>query len=86
MVTFITDIQGNEPDILTPVKHGKLKIFITRINSNKEEELLLEKEAPTNGWTDELLWNVNNEIIELTQEGDVLEAYVSSQWVGSSEV
>lgn len=79
MIKFITDIQGNEPDILTPHKHERLLIM------SIEGQYLNSYEPPKTGWTHEALtklaalfpveWNICG-----------AEAVLGNQFVGSTEV
>lgn len=82
MITIITDIKGNEPDILTAFKHEDL---VLKVRGERE---VFRANAPGYGWTTEQLEQVCEEyckIISWTQF-DALEAYVGNQWVGSTEV
>ncbi len=78
MLKFITDIQGDEPDILTPVKNHDL--VVTDLDDNK----LFTVPVPEGGWTDELLWDVSERYIGKTVDG--AEAYLGGEWVGGTEV
>ena len=42
--------------------------------------------APVNGWTTELLFNTYDHYKLVTDKNDVLEAFISNQWIGSTEV
>ena len=79
MIKYIADIQGNEPDILEDVKNEPLKIF----DGNKIVKI---KEAPFEGWTNDLLFKTNDQIISLLNNEVPLDSYLSTQWVGSTEV
>jgi hypothetical protein len=78
MLKFITDVQNDEPDILTPVKHNDL--LITDLDGVQ----MLIIPAPEGGWSDELLWAASDRYIAKTANG--AEAYLGEQWVGSTEV
>ena len=78
MITFITDIQGNEPEILAPVAGEPLEVRCL------VGEILFSAPAPAGGWTNEKLLQVGESIAHLT--GDGADAYIASVWVGSTEV
>jgi hypothetical protein len=78
MLKFITDVQGDEPDILTPIKDNSL--VVTDLEKNK----LFVEPAPHGGWTDKLLWDVSEKSVERTING--ADAYLGDVWVGSTEV
>lgn len=75
MITYITDQQNGEPDILSPHQSETL---IIRSHEGKD---LLKVAAPETGWTHEALCAIQP--AESEEEAD---AYLGAQWVGSSEV
>lgn len=80
-IQFITDQQGGEPDILEQVKYKSLRVFSD--NQDGKSELIKEIEAPTGGWTHELLIHLDQASFAIEWIG---EAYLGNQWVGSTEV
>ena len=48
-VKIITDVQGEEPDILSPIKHEELVILVSWVDER------VRQPAPESGWTHELL-------------------------------
>lgn len=80
MITYITDIRENEPDILKNCLHNPLVI----IDENNVE---LERfEQPINGWTHQLLEKTNSILMSKYDNNMLLEAYLGNQWIGSTEV
>ncbi len=75
MITFITDLQYEEPDILIAVQHEPLIILS---ETGKEIDRLM---PPESGWSHTLLCEYAEHNPE--QSG---EAYLGETWVGSSEV
>ena len=82
MIKIITDIKGSEPDILTAYQLGDLVVKSGR------EQVIFRADAPPQGWTTERLQQVCDEYCRETVETsfDVIDAYVGTQWVGSTEV
>ena len=75
MLTYITDVQGNESDILSAIRHNEL--IIRRLDG----DVLTRQAAPAEGWTHLELMAVQPENCE---EG--ADAYLGDHWVGSTEV
>jgi len=75
MITYVTDQRPGEPDILTPHR------FATLVIRDLQGAVLHTANAPENGWTHEMLCTVQPPEIS---EG--AEAYLSEQWIGSTEV
>lgn len=78
MIKFITDVQGDEPDILTPVQ------FETLVITDLQKKELFTVPAPQDGWTDSELWTVSHHYLNETVNG--ADAYLGDEWVGSTEV
>lgn len=78
MINFITDIQGDEPDMLGSVYREDLSIY------SLGGEIITTISAPDIGWTHESLEAENVKIRELCTQG--CDAYLGPAWVGSSEV
>ncbi|WP_318391015.1 hypothetical protein [Enterobacter sp.] len=74
MITYVTDQRPGEPDILTPHR------FATLVIRDLQGAVLHTANAPENGWTHEMLCTVQPPEIS---EG--AEAYLSEQWIGSTE-
>ncbi|HCA3195763.1 TPA: hypothetical protein MN540_005071 [Klebsiella pneumoniae] len=74
-ITFITDQRPGEPDILTPVKHGRLVI------RDLAGDEIFARNAPETGWTHELLVEVQPSCCE-----GGANAYLNNSWIGSTEV
>ncbi|EMA8657040.1 hypothetical protein EHJ13_22135 [Cronobacter dublinensis] len=75
MITYITDQQYGEPDILT------LHQYETLIISSLAGKELLKVAAPETGWTHEALC-----AIQPAESEEAADAYLGAQWVGSTEV
>ena len=75
MLTYVTDVQGDEPDILTARRYDVL--IIRTLDGN----VLLRKSAPEGGWTHKKL--MENQPAN-TEEG--ADAFLGEHWVGSTEV
>lgn len=75
MLTYITDIKPDEPDILSPLKHYPLVI------RSLEGTELHRQAAPKQGWTHDLLNIIQPEGVD---EG--ADAYLDEHWIGSTEV
>ncbi len=78
VLTFITDIQGAEPDILSSVYREDLYI------KSLSDEVIEIIPAPKIGWTHKSLEASAVNINELAGEG--ADAYLGGVWVGSTEV
>ncbi|BBP46343.1 hypothetical protein THMIRHAS_17160 [Thiosulfatimonas sediminis] len=78
MIKFVTDVRPGEKDILTPVKHEKLKV------TDLDGRLVVVVESPVEGWSDELLWRWSEMLKQVTENG--ADAYLGDVWVGSTEV
>ncbi|MDU2731663.1 MULTISPECIES: hypothetical protein [Pantoea] len=72
---YITDQRADEPDILTPVKTGKLTIC------SLDGQIIHTQAAPENGWTHLLLCEVQPEGMESGAD-----AWLDDVWIGSTEV
>lgn len=79
MITLITDVWEGEEPILT--KDNNKEDFILLI----ENKVYSRVKSPKNGWTDELL-REQVSVIAVPSKGSVIEAFVGTLWVGSSEV
>ncbi|EOR7868432.1 hypothetical protein FYL99_RS25905 [Escherichia coli] len=75
MLTYVTDIQEGETDILTPLK--RFPLVIRALDGTK----LHMQDAPDQGWTHEALAAVQPDGVN---EG--ADAYLNAQWIGSTEV
>ncbi|WP_286241148.1 hypothetical protein [Neptuniibacter halophilus] len=77
MISFITDQQNREPDILSQLVQKPLHL------RTLEGMHLMTVHAPAGGWTHDTLTDLrfNEQIIS---EG--VDAYLDDQWVGSTEV
>jgi hypothetical protein len=73
VITFITDIQSNEPDILEEIKMEKLRVLSLSGLS------LLVIPAPTGGWS-------HASLVQLCQLPDEADAFLGTTWIGSTEV
>ena len=74
-ITFITDVRPGEPDILSDLADKEL--IITDIDSVEVTRI----SPPPSGGTHELLEQHSEH-----EHGGPLDAYLGSDWVGSSEV
>ena len=72
---YITDQRADEPDILTPVKTGKLTIC------SLDGQIIHTQAAPEKGWTHVLLCEVQPEGMESGAD-----AWLDDVWIGSTEV
>jgi hypothetical protein len=79
MIKFITDIQGNEPDILTQHKHKRLLIV------SIEGQYLNSYEPPRLGWTHEALTKLAA-LFPTEWNYCGADAMLGDQFVGSTEV
>ncbi|MBK4772801.1 MAG: hypothetical protein FT726_24670 [Pantoea sp. Morm] len=72
---YCTDQRAGEPDILMPIKNGKLII------RSLEGQIIHSQAAPENGWTHLLLCEVQPEGMEFGAD-----AWLDDVWIGSTEV
>lgn len=81
-ITFVTDQWPGEPDILS----GHQMKPLTIMDLDRSQVLL--RVLPPGPWTHEALVKVGDGITQvLAQEGENgVEAFLGSQWVGSTEV
>lgn len=76
---FITDVQGNEPVLLTPeVVNEKLLI----VSLEPGARILFQYAAPVGGWTHSSLCALDIPLLRL----EAANAYLGGCWVGSTEV
>jgi len=75
VITYVTDHSEGETDILTEFRHCTLSIRDCRGAE------ILSMCAPQDGWTHELLCRIQPQ-----DHNDVAEAYLGTQWIGSTEV
>lgn len=78
MITYITDIQKDEPDILKGLEYSDLIIL------DCNDEFLQLFSPPRNGWTTEALFATNDKLEE--KNDIIMDGYLGKQWVGGSEV
>jgi hypothetical protein len=78
MLNLITDQLGDEPDVLTPVKHAPFEI------RSLAGELLKTIAAPAAGWTHADLVAAAAEHETVTHDG--ADGFLDGQWVGSTEI
>ncbi|EKP0311724.1 hypothetical protein JE959_001750 [Aeromonas veronii] len=79
---FITDVKGDEPVILT-AELAKEPLTITTLTTLEDKtHIIATYPAPPEGWTHERLCALDIDCGEYGA-GD---AYLGSQWVGSTEV
>lgn len=78
MLNLVTDQRPGEPDILSSVMHAVFEI------RSLGGEILKVVDAPSTGWTYELLMSVAVQQEAITSVG--ADAYLGGQWVGSTEV
>lgn len=79
MITFITEIRNNEPDILTPCKHERLLVM------SIEGQFLNSYEAPREGWTHETLVKLSKVFPDQWAVCGA-DATLGDQFVGSTEI
>ncbi|MGF1884062.1 hypothetical protein [Vibrio splendidus] len=79
MMKFITDLQGDEPDILTPHKHKPLMII------SLEGQSLRTYDAPSTGWTHDTLVQLSDFFLPQWSVCGA-EAWLGEQWIGSTEI
>jgi hypothetical protein len=77
-ISFITDVQKGEPDILKPVRYEHLRIL------DLDDAIISVSPAPLGGWEHKLLVVEADNIAAKTNFG--ANAYLGSTWVGSTEV
>lgn len=78
MITFITDVIGSEPDILTD--HCCSSLTILDLAGTPIQTF----DAPCGGWTHSLLVSTASGLQSETVNG--AEAFLGTSWVGSTEV
>ncbi|MEW5511991.1 hypothetical protein ABGT16_05160 [Pseudomonas asiatica] len=78
MLNLITDQLGDEPDVLTPLKHAAFEI------RSLAGKVLMTIAAPSAGWTHEELVAVVAKYATVTHDG--AEGFLDNQWVGSTEI
>jgi len=78
MITFITDNQPGEPDILAPLRHEAL--LIADLSGNVIDWV----PPPRGGWTHELLVQAAERYAPRTRNG--ANAFLGGSWVGGTEV
>lgn len=78
MLTLVTDHQGSEPDILSPLVHEAFEI------RTLAGEVLKTFLAPPSGWTHESLQALAVEHESITHDG--ADGYLGGEWVGSTEI
>lgn len=79
-IKLVTDIRGNEPDLLIG-NHG-LPLEIRSLGS---KTVLARFQAPENGWTHERLMAVA-ERIDDDDLADGADCYLGEAWIGGTEV
>lgn len=78
MITFVTDQQAGEPDILTPVALLELRVI------DLQGAEIHREPAPDHGWTHSRLQALAVLLEHQTQSG--ADAFLGDNWVGSTEV
>ena len=78
MIHLVTDRRSGERDILTPVKHEPLQV------RTLDGDSVLSLDPPGEGWTHRRLCETVREHEALTRDG--ADAYLGSEWIGSTEV
>lgn len=78
-MTFITDVKGDEPVILT-AELAQEPLTITALED--KTHIIATYPAPVGGWTHERLCALD---IDYGEHG-AGDAYLGSEWVGSTEV
>ncbi|WP_095158327.1 hypothetical protein [Pseudomonas sp. Irchel 3E13] len=78
MLCLVTDHQGDEPDILSPLVHGDFEI---RTLAGQVLKTFL---APASGWTHESLQALADEHESITHDG--ADGYLGGKWMGSTEI
>ncbi len=84
LVTFITDVQGDEPEILNEILARETLKIVSIFDRN---EVFFECAAPEEGWTHEALCTVDapQEVVKKAWDQGA-DAYLGKEWVGSTEV
>jgi len=76
---FITDVQGNEPELLTPsLATQTLHIIVQSVSDYPP----IEFPAPEGGWTHQQLCDLHLGLPERA----CADAYLGMEWIGSTEV
>ena len=76
---FITDVQGNEPELLTPsLATQTLRILVQSASDYPP----IEFPAPEGGWTHQQLCDLHLGLPERA----CADAYLGMEWIGSTEV
>jgi hypothetical protein len=78
MITFITDLQDNETDILRGIRTEPLII------EDLEATEIAQIPAPIGGWTHRSLQSLARELEQKTRRG--ANAFIGASWVGGTEV
>lgn len=78
MLNLITDQLGDEPDVLTPLKHAEFEI------RSLAGKVLMTIAAPSAGWTHAELAAVSAEYEPITHDG--ADGFLDNQWVGGTEI
>lgn len=84
LVAFITDVKGDEPEILNKdVARETLKI----VSIYDKNDVFFECAAPEEGWTHEALCDLDapQEVVHMAWARGA-DAYLGNEWVGSTEV
>ena len=84
LVTFITDVKGDEPEMINKdMSRETLKI----VSIYDQNDVFFECAAPVEGWTHAALCNVDapQEVVDLAWARGA-DAYLGNEWVGSTEV
>ena len=79
---FITDVVGNEPVLLTPALAQETLKVISMEDAEGKTHVIATYPAPADGWTHERLCALDIDCGEYGA-GD---AYLGTEWVGSTEV
>lgn len=79
-VTVITDVQGDEPDVLFSVQHEPL---IIRTHTLEEHARVI---APECGWSHEIIQGKVDKICRHLLDHCVVEVYLGEHWIGSTEI
>lgn len=78
MICFVTDVWEGEPDILQAVRGESLQVY------DLDGGLIGTIPAPADGWGHDALECQAERLALKTRDG--ADAYLGSQWVGSTEV
>lgn len=84
LVTFITDVKGYEPEILSPVMARETLKIVSLYDQN---DVFFECAAPEGGWTHDALCNLDAplKVVDMVSARGA-DAYLGKEWVGSTEV